>query len=113
MYYAQENLNGSKAGSSSSSTYEISSIDGLENSAGTLANYNQQISNNIASLKYVMNAVQENWENSDGQDINSIMTNLNDAIKSLSEEIQPVIATYVKSLNQIVTETRATQSRTF
>lgn len=94
------------------SSYEIVSIDRLENSAGNLANYNQQITNNVGSLKSVMNAMSENWENEDGQDINSILLNLNDAIKSLSEEIQPVITTYVKSLNQIVAETRANQSKT-
>ncbi len=98
--------------SGNSSSYEIVSLDRLENSAGNLASYNQQISNNIGSLKYIMKAILENWENEAGQDISSIMLNLNDAIKTLSEDIQPVITTYVKTLNNIVTETRANQNRT-
>lgn len=102
---------GLSGGSGSTSNYDIASLSGLENSAARLAKYNQEISNNASSLQYVVNAIRENWENEQGKDIESVMTNLNDAIKTLSEEIQPVITTYVESLNRIVTETRANQSK--
>ena len=94
------------------SDYRIESIDRLENSAGNLASYNQQLTNDADSLKYIMNSIESNWENSEGQDIQSIMKNISDAIAVLSESIQPVIATYIENLNTIVAETKVNQSRT-
>lgn len=94
------------------SNYYIASLDRLENSAANLASYNQQITNNASSLTYIVNSVRENWENENGQDIESILANLNDAIRVLSEDIQPVISTYVETLNRIVTETRLNQGKT-
>lgn len=94
------------------SSYYIASLDRLENSAANLASYNQQITNNARSLAYIVNSVRENWENENGQDIESILANLNDAIRVLSEDIQPVISTYVETLNRIVTETRLNQGKT-
>lgn len=103
----------SSGGGSGYSNYEIASLERLENSAGNLANYNQQITNNARSLQYILTSIQENWENEQGQDVDSVLKNLSDAIKTLTEDIQPVISTYVESLNTIVTETRTTQGRTY
>ena len=97
--------------SGDSSNYEIASVDALENSASNLANYNQQITSNVKTLEYIISAVRENWQNESGNDIESIMANLNSADKTLTETIQPVISKYVETLNQIVLDTRATQSR--
>lgn len=93
------------------STYDIANVPALENSSANLANYNQQLTNNIKSLEYVMNSINQNWQNESGNDINSIMNNLNNGINTLSENIQPVIGKYVETLNQIVVETKVNQNR--
>lgn len=93
------------------SNYIIKSLPELEKSAAELANYNQKLTNNISSLKYIINQIQTNWENSDGRDIESIMKNLNTLMNTMSENIQPVIAKYVETLNNMVAETKIIQSR--
>lgn len=93
------------------STYDIANIDALENSASNLANYNQQLTNDIKSLRYVIKAVNENWQNEAGNDIQSIMANLNTGMQTLCDNIQPVIGKYVETLNQMVAETKINQGR--
>lgn len=93
------------------STYEIGDLNQLENSAASLARYNQEITNNTSSLSYILRSVNENWQNEQGQDIQSIMTSLEDSIRVLNEDIQPILKEYSTTINNVVTETRATQSR--
>jgi len=93
------------------SSYELSNLDQLESSAANLARYEQQIANNVKSLGFIINSVKQNWENEAGEDIQSILLNLNANISTLGDEIQPVIRKYVEAINQIVTETRLNQSR--
>lgn len=93
------------------SSYNIANLDALQNSSANLASYNQQLTNDIRSLQYIINAVRENWQNEAGNDIGSIMHNLNEGMKLLSDNIQPVIGKYVETLNQIVVETKINQGR--
>ena len=93
------------------STYNIANVDALEHSSSNLANYNQQLTNYIKSLEYIIKSVRDNWQNESGNDLESIMSNLNTGIRTLSESIQPVIGKYVETLNQMVVETRANQGR--
>ena len=92
-----------------SNNYNINSVTDLENSAGALASYNQAITNNVSSLEYVMKAVQANWENENGQDLQSTIQNLNDAIAVLENEIQPLLKNYVENLYNIANETKSHQ----
>lgn len=107
--YSYSKINADASGSS----YHISSLNRLEESASNLEAYNQQITNNANSIAYIIKAVRENWQNEEGQDIESILVNLNDAVTFLTENIQPIITTYVGSLNKIVEETRVNQNKTF
>lgn len=93
------------------SNYEISNLDQLENSAANLAKNDQQIANCTRSLEYIIKAVQQNWENESGEDIQSILLNLNNNISTLRDEIEPIIRKYIETLNQIVAETRLNQSK--
>lgn len=95
----------------SSSDYKIENLENLETSSANLAKYNQQITDNVNSLNYILKSIRENWENEAGEDIQSILLNLNDNISTLKNEIQPIIAKYVDTINQIVTETRINQNR--
>ena len=79
-----------------SNNYNINSVTDLENS--------------VSSLEYVMKAVQANWENENGQDLQSTIQNLNDAIAVLENEIQPLLKNYVETLYNIANETKSHQS---
>lgn len=92
--------------------YRIANLDKLEENAGNLANYSNELTNHANSIEYIMRSIKENWENEDGQDIQAILTNLESAIKTLTLDIQPVLSKYFDILNNIVYETRETQGRT-
>ncbi len=98
-------------GNDSNSNYEIKNLSQLETSSSNLANYEQRIANNSSSLKYILTAVENSWQNEAGADIQSILASLRNSIKILEEEIQPVISEYATILNQIVTDTRMNQSQ--
>lgn len=92
-------------------TYEIRNVDELENSAANLATYNQKITNNASSIKWVLGQIQENWENEAAADLASIIEGLTECINNLNNTISPTIAKYVTTMNTLVAETRRNQSQ--
>lgn len=93
--------------------YDIANIEALQNSTSNLANYNQQLTNDIESLRYIIKAIRQNWQNEAGADLESITNNLDNGIKTLADGIQPIIRKYVETLNQIIAETNANQGRSY
>lgn len=93
--------------------YEIANINLLESSAANLSIYNRKLTDYAENLKSILNSIRQNWENENGQDIQSITKSIDESIKALTGSIQPVITNYVKTLNLIVSETRATQNRRY
>ena len=90
--------------------YDIASLERLEESASALARYNQSLTNDGQSLDYIMKTISENWENEEGQDIESIMEKLKETLKTIRSDLQPTIANYVTIINTIVADTKKNQS---
>lgn len=92
-------------------TFEINNLGALIESANNLTRYNQEISSYINSLNYVINAVQNNWQNEAGADIQSILVELRNCIAKLENNIQPTMNKFVQTINTIAAETEATQGQ--
>ena len=90
--------------------YDIASLERLEESASALAWNNQSLTNDGQSLDYIMKTISENWENEEGQDIESIMEKLKETLKTIRSDLQPTIANYVTIINTIVADTKKNQS---
>lgn len=93
-------------------TYDIKSIDGLETSTSELATTNQKVSNDVASLAYILNEIKTNWQNEAGADLASIITELEGCINKVQTAINPTVGKYVTTMNNLVAESRSTQSKT-
>lgn len=93
-------------------TYDIKSIDNLESSAATLASTNQKVSTDVVSLTYILNQIKANWQNEAGADLASIIKELEDCINRIQSAINPTVGKYVDTMNNLVAESRSTQSRT-
>lgn len=92
--------------------YEIESLERLEESGANLARYNQLLTDDAQTVKYVMNAISQNWQNEKGQDLQSVMENIKDVLDTIEREIQPVITTYVGIVNDYVARTKVNQNQT-
>lgn len=90
--------------------YIINSLDALEESVNALARYRQNLGVDSSNLGEAIRVLQDNWQNESGSDIQSIMLALNDAKKSIDEEIIPTIGNYVNIINEIVLETKQNQT---
>lgn len=92
-------------------TYEIRDINQLETSTQELANSNQKVSADVASLEYIINEIKQNWQNEAGTDIASILKELESCIGKLRNAINPTVGKYVDTMNTLVAESRATQNK--
>ena len=93
--------------------FDIASIQRLEQSAEKLSSYNQNLTTKANSLEEIVTAIRNNWENEDGQDIQSILTNINNAIDKLSAQIQPIIVDFSEVLTTFAANTRSTQKKSY
>lgn len=93
-------------------TYEIKDVNALEESAGNLATYSQNLVNNTNSLSYILETVNGLWQNENGQDKASYVSTLNECIKEIKETIIPTLNRYVETMNTLAASTRTTQSNT-
>lgn len=93
-------------------TYDIRNVNLLENTVSDLATTSQNVVKNAESLQYVLNEIKTNWQNEEGQDIQSIIAELEGCITTLKSAIAPTISKYVGTMNTLVADSRATQNRT-
>lgn len=92
-------------------TYDIRNVNSLESSAATLNNINQKVANDVSSLANVINEIKANWQNEEGADLASIITELENCVKKVQTVINPTVEKYVNTMNILVEESRTTQSR--
>ncbi len=95
-----------------SMTYDISNLSQLSTSASNLANYRQSLTYNTTDLQQIITSIQANWQNSNGEDLNSILTELRSCIDELSNTVDPVLGNFVGTLNKIVMSSGNVQSKT-
>ncbi len=93
-------------------TYQVRNVDELENRTADLSTTNRSINKSAESLQYVLEQIKTNWTNEQGQDIVSIVAELEACIKTINGSIVPVVDKYVISMNNLAIETRTNQSRT-
>ncbi|HBA37939.1 MAG TPA: hypothetical protein DCY94_04390 [Firmicutes bacterium] len=93
-------------------TYEIRNLDDLENSVSDLLRVNENIRKNADSMQYIIKQVKINWENEAGQDLASILQELEECANKIEGAIIPTVDKYVSVMNTLVQESRSTQSNT-
>lgn len=93
-------------------TFEIRSIGSLESSAANLAKYNQSLINDTNSLEYILNAVQTNWQNEAGADLQSYIKELRECINILNNSISPTLKEFSSTMTTLASSAKANQSKT-
>ena len=96
----------------SSETFNINSIDQLEESAAYLAKFHQELSNDTESLDYILDQIQANWQSEIVGDLQSIIEELNDCISKLNSAILPTIKEFSSTMNILAVNARANASKT-
>ena len=93
-------------------TYDIRDVNALESTVSDLATTCQSVVKNGESLQYILNQITTNWQNDEGQDIQSIVAELQGCIANLNNAIAPTVSKYISTMNTLVAESRATLNRT-
>lgn len=93
-------------------TYDINNLSELENSVTELFNVNEKIKGNTNSLESIIKQINQNWTNDEGEDITSILKELDDCVQKLAGAIIPTVDEYVSTMNTLAENSRKTQSNT-
>lgn len=92
--------------------YDIKDLNGLITSSEQLTKCSQTIASDINSLNYIKNSLQKAWQNEQGSDLNSILTELTSCISELETSIQPTIQKFATTIEKIANDTANAQGRT-
>ena len=85
----------------------------LQASAGDLSGFNQTLSNNITSIKYITNSIRSNWTNeSIASDVTQSLTKIDECIQKLESVVFPVLNQYVETMINLSVATDATADKT-
>ncbi len=93
-------------------TYEIKDLSLLESDTADLSSANGKIQGNASSLQYIINQIRANWQNEAGQDLASILQELEECSNTLTNAIVPTVEKYVNTMNTLAAESRRTQGNT-
>lgn len=93
--------------------YDINlNAENLANSTGNLATFNQELSNNIESIKFIANEIKSNWTNDTlGNDINTSLSKLNECIDKINTVVFPVLNQYVETMNTLAVSVSTTAKK--
>lgn len=84
----------------------------LEQQAQQLAEVNNKIVQDADEIQTILSQIQANWQNNYEGDLKSVVTALTTCINNLKNAITPTVAKYSSTMNTLVVQTRATQSKT-
>ena len=91
-----------------SGEYNINlNVSDLKQSTSNLASYNQDLSNELDSVKYISNEIQANWVNNsvNQSDISSSLEKINDCVNKIESVIFPVLTQYIETMNTLALAT--------
>ena len=87
----------------------IHNVENMKESVANIASYNQKLSNDMASIEYIINQINANWISEEADKISAI-NNLENLKNEFNNEILPVLEQIVLTMNEMIAKVVATSS---
>ena len=87
----------------------INNVENMKESVANIASYNQKLSNDMASIEYIINQINANWISEEADKISAI-NNLENLKNEFNNEILPVLEQIVLTMNEMIAKVVATSS---
>ena len=87
----------------------INNVENMKESVANIASYNQKLSNDMASIEYIINQINANWISEEADKISAI-NNLENLKNEFNNEIVPVLEQIVLTMNEMIAKVVATSS---
>ena len=89
----------------------INSVGKMEESVANIASYNQKLSNDMASIEYIITQINANWISEEADKLSEI-NNLQALKDEFTNNVLPVLEKVVTTMNELIADTVATSNNT-
>ncbi len=89
----------------------INNVGKMEESVANIANYNQKLSNDMASIEYIITQINANWISEEADKLSEI-NNLQALKDEFTNNVLPVLEKVVTTMNELIADTVATSNNT-
>lgn len=87
--------------------------DVLSTSTGNLAKFNQILSNDVNSIKYISKQIENNWTNDTaGSDIFTSLNKIRNCEDKIENVVFPILNQYVETMNALASSVNAVANNT-
>ena len=83
----------------------------MEESVANIASYNQKLSNDMASIEYIITQINANWISEEADKLSEI-NNLQALKDEFTNNVLPVLEKVVTTMNELIADTVATSNNT-
>ena len=87
----------------------INNVGKMEESVANIANYNQKLSNDMASIEYIITQINANWISEEADKLSEI-NNLQALKDEFTNNVLPVLEKVVTTMNELIADTVATSN---
>ena len=89
----------------------INNVGKMEESVANIASYNQKLSNDMASIEYIITQIDANWISEEADKLSEI-NNLQALKDEFTNNVLPVLEKVVTTMNELIADTVATSNNT-
>ena len=89
----------------------INNVGKMEESVANIASYNQKLSNDMASIEYIITQINANWISEEADKLSEI-NNLQALKDEFTNNVLPVLEKVVTTMNELIADTVATSNNT-
>ena len=89
----------------------INNVENMKESVANIASYNQKLSNDMASIEYIINQINANWISEEADKLSEI-NNLQALKDEFTNNVLPVLEKVVTTMNELIADTVATSNNT-
>ena len=89
----------------------INNVGKMEESVANIASYNQKLSNDMASIEYIITQINANWISEEADKLSEI-NNLQALKDEFTNNVLPVLEKIVTTMNELIADTVATSNNT-
>ena len=87
----------------------INNVGKMEESVANIASYNQKLSNDMASIEYIITQINANWISEEADKLSEI-NNLQALKDEFTNNVLPVLEKVVTTMNELIADTVATSN---
>ena len=89
----------------------INNVGKMEESVANIASYNQKLSNDMASIEYIITQINANWISEEADKLSEI-NNLQALKDEFTNNVLPVLEKVVTTMYELIADTVATSNNT-